>query len=82
MGFRVGAAAGFSKEDAENALPAVMWVPAAQVAKAAVDGMAKGRLVVIPGLANRVGAAVSQVAPRSVLLPILARSHPGLRPVD
>lgn len=74
-----GAAAGFSKEDAENALPAVMWVPATEVAKAGVDGMAKGRLVVIPGLANRVGAAVSQVAPRSVLLPILARSHPGLR---
>ena len=74
-----GEAAGFTKEEAENALPAVMWVPAAQVAKAAVDGMAKGRLVVIPGLANRVGAAVSQVAPRSVLLPILARSHPGLR---
>ena len=74
-----GEAAGFTKEEAENALPAVMWVPAAQVAKAAVDGMAKGRLVVIPGVANRVGAAVSQVAPRSVLLPILARSHPGLR---
>ncbi|GEP33940.1 ketoacyl reductase [Nocardioides szechwanensis] len=74
-----GAAAGFSKEDAENALPAVMWVPATEVAKAGVDGMAKGRLVVIPGLANRVGAALSQVAPRSVLLPILARSHPGLR---
>jgi NAD(P)-dependent dehydrogenase (short-subunit alcohol dehydrogenase family) len=33
----------------------------------------------LAGLANRVGAAVSQVAPRSVLLPILARSHPGLR---
>jgi short-subunit dehydrogenase len=74
-----GAAAGFSKEDAENALPAVMWVPATEVAKVGVDGMAKGRLVVIPGLANRVGAALSQVAPRSVLLPILARSHPGLR---
>lgn len=74
-----GAAAGFSKEDAENALPAVMWVPATEVAKAGVDGMAKGRLVVIPGVANRVGAALSQVAPRSVLLPILARSHPGLR---
>lgn len=74
-----GAAAGFSKEDAENSLPAVMWVPATEVAKAGVGGMAKGRLVVIPGLANRVGAALSQVAPRSVLLPILARSHPGLR---
>ena len=74
-----GAAAGFSKEDAEESLPAIMWVSAADVAKAAVDGMAKGRLVVIPGLANRVGATLSQVAPRSLLLPLLAKSHPGLR---
>lgn len=74
-----GEAAGFSKQDAEEALPAIMWVSAADVARAAVDGMAKGRLVVIPGIANRVGAALSQVAPRSLLLPVLARSHPGLR---
>jgi short-subunit dehydrogenase len=74
-----GAAAGFTKEEAENALPAVMWVNAPDVAKAAVDGLAKGRLVVIPGVANKVGAAFSQVTPRSLLLPILARSHPGLK---
>ncbi|MDO9496884.1 MAG: SDR family NAD(P)-dependent oxidoreductase, partial [Nocardioides sp.] len=73
------ATAGFAEGDAEKALPSVMWVPAAQVAKEAVDGLAKGRLMVIPGLANRVTAAVSQVAPRSVLVPILARIHPGLR---
>ncbi|WP_309650647.1 SDR family oxidoreductase [Nocardioides sp.] len=74
-----GEAAGFSKADAEEALPAVMWVGAAEVARAAVDGMAKGRLVVIPGRVNRLAAAVSQVTPRSLLLPVLARSHPGLR---
>lgn len=74
-----GEAAGFSKEDAENALPAIMWVNATDVARAAVDGLDRGRLVVIPGLANKVGAVFSQVAPRSLLLPILARSHPGLR---
>lgn len=74
-----GERAGFSKEDAEAALPAVMWVTAEDVAKAAVEGMAKGRLVVIPGKVNRVAAAVSQVTPRSLLLPILAKGHPGLR---
>ncbi|MDP2774930.1 MAG: SDR family oxidoreductase [Nocardioides sp.] len=73
------AAAGFAEGDAEKALPSIMWVPAEQVAKEAVEGLAKGRLMVIPGLANRVTAAVSQVAPRSVLVPILARVHPGLR---
>ena len=74
-----GARAGFSDEDAKAALPPVMWVPATEVARAAVDGLDKGRLVVIPGAANRVASAFSQVTPRSLLLPILARNHPGLR---
>lgn len=73
-----GEAAGFSKEDAENALPAVMWLPAADVARQAVDGLDRGRLVVIPGVANRAGAAFARLAPRRLLLPILARNHPGL----
>lgn len=73
-----GERAGFSKEDAEAALPAVMWVTAEDVAKKAVEGMVKGRLVVIPGKVNRVAAALSQVTPRSLLLPILVKNHPGL----
>lgn len=74
-----GEAAGFSKEDADDALPAVMWVPAPDVARAAVEGMDRGRLVVIPGVANRVGSVFSQVVPRSLLLPFLAKGHPALR---
>jgi uncharacterized protein len=74
-----GEAAGFAREEAENALPSFMWVSAADVAKAAVDGLAHGRLVVIPGVANRVAAQLAQLTPRSLLLPILARNHPGLR---
>ncbi len=74
-----GERAGFSKEDAEAALPKVMWVSAEAVAKSAVDGMAKGRLVVIPGTVNRVAAALSQVTPRTLLLPVLSKGHPGLR---
>lgn len=74
-----GEAAGFSKKDAEEALPKVMWVSAADVARSAVDGLGKGRLVVIPGTANRVAAALSQVAPRTLLLPILTKAHPGLK---
>ena len=72
-----GERAGFSKEDAENALPKVMWVDAVEVAKVAVDAMDKGRLVAIPGVANRVAAAIAQVTPRTLLLPTLAKSHPG-----
>lgn len=74
-----GERAGFAEGDFETALPGVMWVPADEVARVGVEGMAKGRGVAIPGLANRVGAAFAQVAPRSLLLPVLARVHPGLR---
>lgn len=74
-----GERAGFSDEDAKNALPPVMWVSAAEVARVAVEGLDKGRLVVIPGTANRVAAALSQVTPRTLLLPLLTRSHPGLK---
>ena len=74
-----GEAAGFDRNDAENALPSFMWVDAAQVARAAVVGMARGRLVVIPGAANRLGSMFAQIAPRSLLVPILARQHPGLK---
>ena len=74
-----GEAAGFDKEDAEKALPSFMWVDAALVARAAVEGMARGRLVVIPGAANRLGSMFAQVTPRSLLVPLLARQHPGLK---
>jgi len=73
-----GEAAGFTKEQADDALPAMMWVPAPDVAQAAVAGMDKGTLVVIPGLANRAGAAFSHLMPKRVLLPFLAKNHPGL----
>ena len=55
-----------------------MWVSAEEVAKAAVAGLDKGRSVVIPGMANRVSASLAQVTPRSLLVPILAKGHPGL----
>ena len=73
-----GEAAGFTKEESEEALPSFMWVPAPDVAKAAVDGMDKGNLVVIPGFANRAGAAFGHLMPKRVLLPFLAKNHPGV----
>jgi uncharacterized protein len=74
-----GPTAGFSEDEFDAALPSVMFVEASDVARAAVDGMARGRRVVIPGVANRVGAAFAQVTPRALLLPLLARVHPGLK---
>ncbi|MGN6607897.1 MAG: SDR family NAD(P)-dependent oxidoreductase [Jatrophihabitans sp.] len=74
-----GERAGFADHDAEDALPAFLWVEADRVARLAVDGMDRGRLVVIPGVGNRVGSVFAALAPRKLLVPILAKQHPALR---
>ena len=74
-----GAAAGISDEDAEASLPKVMWIDADEVARTAVDGLAAGKSVIVPGVFNKIGAAAYQVVPDRLLLPILARSHPSLK---
>jgi short-subunit dehydrogenase len=71
--------AGFTQEEAESALPKFLWEPAEQVAKAAVAGLDRGQMVVIPGAANWVGARLAWLSPRRVLVPLLASRHPGLR---
>jgi short-subunit dehydrogenase len=74
-----GEAAGVSDEDAEAALPKAMWIDPDEVARAAVDGLASGRTVIVPGAFNRIGAVAFQHLPRRLLLPILARNHPALK---
>lgn len=73
-----GATAGFTKEQADDVLPAFMWVAADEVARTALDGLAAGKLVVIPGVGNKVAAAFAKITPKRLLLPILAKQHPGL----
>jgi uncharacterized protein len=72
-------AAGMTDEEASETLPKIMWVPAADVAKAAIDGLAAGRAVVIPGTVNRTAAALAHLAPKSFLLPLMAQRHPSLQ---
>ena len=72
-------AAGFGELEAGDSLPKIMWVSAADVAKAAIDGLAQGRDVVIPGTANRVMAGAAHLIPHRLLLPVLARQHPALK---
>jgi short-subunit dehydrogenase len=74
-----GEAAGFSKEDAESALPSFMWESTENVARCGVDALAKGHPVAIPGAANRVAAMVAHLTPKRLLVPILAKQHPGLK---
>jgi short-subunit dehydrogenase len=73
-------AAGISDAEATAALPKMMWIPAVEVAKAAVSGMDANKAVVIPGAANRISAAAAWLSPRGVLVPLVAMRHPALRP--
>jgi short-subunit dehydrogenase len=73
-----GERAGFTPHEFDKALPSVMWVPAAEVARVGLDALDKGRLHAIPGIANRVAATVAQVAPTRALVTLLRRAHPAL----
>jgi hypothetical protein len=72
--------AGLTDAEAGETLPKFMWVPAADVAKAAVDGLATGRPVVIPGVANRATAVFAHLVPKALILPMLAQRHPAMKP--
>jgi short-subunit dehydrogenase len=60
-------------EQAESQVPGVFWLSAEDVAGAALDGAAKGKRVVVPGLLNRAGALTGQHAPRMLVLPLTKR---------
>ncbi|MDT5095693.1 MAG: uncharacterized protein QOH60_5056 [Mycobacterium sp.] len=74
-----GEAAGVSDEFFEAALPSVLWQTADQVARAGIDGLAAGKGVVVPGGFNRAAGVLYRLAPRDLIVPFLARQHPGLK---
>lgn len=74
-----GEQVGIPDDEAEKMLPPFMWRQPETVAKAAIDGLAAGRAVIVPGTPNRIAAALNHLTPRRVLLPILGRVHPGMR---
>jgi short-subunit dehydrogenase len=74
-----GERVGITREDAEAALPRFMWETAEEVARTALDALSKGRVVAIPGTANRVATAAGRLIPNRLLVPRIAKSHPGLR---
>lgn len=71
--------AGFDASEVEKTMPKIMWMSPAQVASAAIDGLDRGRPVVIPGATNRVAAYIAYMTPRDLLLPVIARLHPSLK---
>lgn len=74
-----GEQAGIPDDEAEKMLPKFLWEQPDAVARTAIDGLAAGRAVIVPGAANRVAAALNHLTPRRVLLPMLARVHPGMK---
>ena len=58
---------------AEEQVPDLFWSSAEGVAKAAIDGLAGGKRVVVPGLLNRAGAIGGQHVPRALALPLVKR---------
>jgi uncharacterized protein len=74
-----GEAAGIPDAEAEKSLPKFLWQEADAVAKAAVDGLASGKGVIVPGLPNRIASVINHHMPRRLLLPVVARNHPGLK---
>jgi short-subunit dehydrogenase len=66
-------------EGAEDSLPGIFWSDAEQVAQAGIQGLERGKRVVIPGVLNRAGALGGQHAPRSLILRMASRVHPAGR---
>jgi short-subunit dehydrogenase len=64
-------AAGFKKSQDEMG-PSFAWASAADVARAGIEGMAKGKRVVVPGLGNRAIAVATQHTPHSLLFRTVA----------
>jgi short-subunit dehydrogenase len=57
-------------------LPGFIWSESAVVAEAGVEGLERGRRVVVPGTLNRVGALGGQHAPRGLLLRVAGKVYP------
>jgi short-subunit dehydrogenase len=74
-----GEAAGFTKAEAEAAMPSFMWESPEAVARAGLEALASGDPVVVPGRANWVATGLAQLTPKRLLVPLLASRHPGLK---
>lgn len=66
-------------EGATQSLPEFMWESPEDVAEAGVAALEAGHTVVIPGVANRVTAALATLTPKQLLVPIMARMHPAMQ---
>lgn len=57
-------------------MPDFVWMSSEDTARTGVEGMLRGRRIVVPGPLNQVGAWAGAHSPRRVLLPLLRRFYP------
>jgi short-subunit dehydrogenase len=60
--------------DFASGLPKPLWRTPEQVAAAAVDGLERGKRLVVPGTPNRILAAVGRFSPRPIVLRVMDSS--------
>lgn len=60
----------------EEKVPAAFWKEAAEVARAGVAGLEKGKRTVVAGRLNAIGAVAGRLTPRALLLPLASRVTP------
>jgi uncharacterized protein len=74
-----GESVGIPDDEAEKSLPKFLWKRPDEVARIAVDGLSSGKGVIVPGIPNRIASVINHYLPRRLLLPMVARNHPGLK---
>jgi short-subunit dehydrogenase len=57
----------------EDRTPDMVWMTPEQIAKHAVDGAARDKRVVVPGMVARASALAGHYSPRAVALPLIGR---------
>jgi uncharacterized protein len=70
--------AGMDERDFADAFPKFMWTTSRDVARTGVDALDRDRGTVIAGLPNQISTRLFQLIPHRLLLPLLAKRHPGL----
>jgi short-subunit dehydrogenase len=63
-------------ESAFAQVPAFVRVSSEDCARAAVEGLARGRRVVVPGVPIKATTVAGHHTPRSILLPLMRRFYP------
>jgi short-subunit dehydrogenase len=66
-------------ESFATTMPAILYMDARDVARIAIDALAAGKGVVVPGFPTRFATRMLSHVPRRILLPALAKRNPILQ---